>query len=86
MNKITERAVSSALLHWVDCARTFIRFSGSAWLCPLYIKLSQASREIRDGAGRPRIAKASHEQEGLGAAYDKRNWYRNYYEKPPVRS
>jgi|GEM_PF-4680502 hypothetical protein len=83
MGKITGRAASSAF-YWVDRTRTFIRFSGAAWLWPLYLKLSQASREIRDGAAHLRIAKASPEQEGLGAAYDKRNWYRNYYGKPPV--
>ena len=70
MRKIIGRATSSTLLYLRDCAGTFI--SSSARL--LYLKLSQANRL--------RVADASPEQEGLGAIYNKRQWYESYYEKP----
>lgn len=73
MLKIIGRETSWAWLYLSDCVGTFISFSGSARLCPLYLKLS---------ANRLRVADASPEQEGLGATYNKRQWYESYYEKP----
>lgn len=78
MRKIIGRATSWAFLHLRDCVGTFISFSGSARLCPLYLKLSQASHLL--------IADASPEQEGLGATYDQRKWYESYYGKPRRKS
>ena len=78
MRKIIGRATSRTFLYLRDCVGTFISFSGSARLCPLYLKLSQASHL--------RIADASPEQEGLGATYDKRKWNESYYGKPRSRN
>ena len=78
MRKIIRRATSWAFLYFRNHVRTFISFSGSARLCPLYLKLSQASHL--------RIADAYPEQEGLGATYDKRKWNESYYGKPRSRN
>ena len=78
MRKFTERATSWTFLYLRECVGTFISFSASARLCPLYLKLSQASHL--------RIADASPEQEGLGATYDKRKWNESYYGKPRSRN
>ena len=78
MRKIIGRATSWAFLYLSDCVGTFISFSGSARLCPLYLKLSQPSHL--------RVADASPELEGLGAIYDKRKWNESYYGKPRSRN
>ena len=74
MRKIIGCATSWTFLHLMECVRTFISFSGSTRLCPLYLKLSKATHVL--------IADASSEQEGLGATYDKRKWNESYYGKP----
>jgi len=80
VDKILGRAASGVLSYLSNYIGTFIRFSGSAWLCPLYLKLSKMSGELQDWRSQSRKTGAPIEQEGLGAVYDKRKWMENYYE------
>ncbi|SEK88439.1 hypothetical protein SAMN05216387_103291 [Nitrosovibrio tenuis] len=86
MRKIVGRATAGALSFLNDCIGTFISFSGSPRLCPLYLKLSKALAELQDWTSRSRKTSAPMEHEGLGVAYDKRKWMENYYGNRPIQS
>ncbi|MDN5752794.1 MAG: hypothetical protein L0H15_05865, partial [Nitrosospira sp.] len=81
-----ERALSGTLF----CAclthgSVFIRFIGSGRrskrLHPLYYKWFQASQVMREWGKGVLRRNVSCEDEGLGAAYDKRKWMEVYYGK-----
>jgi len=86
MRKRVERTTAGALSFLSDCIGTYISFSGSARLCPLYLKLSKALGELQDWSSRSRKTSALIEHEGLGVTYDKRKWMENYYGNRPPRS
>ncbi len=84
MRKIVGLAASLALSFFSRCIGTYISFSGSARLIPLYLKWCQASRKIQDWTSQSRIRTAPVEHEGLGGIYDKRKWMQSYYGNRPI--
>ncbi len=86
MREIVGRATSGALSFLSDRIGTFISFSGSARLCPLYLKLSQTLGKIQNWTSRSHTASVFVEHEGLGSTYDKRKWIKNYYGDRSIRS
>jgi hypothetical protein len=85
MRKIVGRATAGAFSFLNDCIGTFISFSGSARLCPLYLQLSKALGKLQDWTSRSRKTSAPIEHEGLGVTYDKRKWMKNYYGDRTIR-
>jgi hypothetical protein len=85
MHKILERTITGVLSSLRDWIGTFISFSGSARVSPLYLKLAKISVESQDWRNQSRKTRAPVEHEGLGAAYDKRKWVESYYGKRPLR-
>jgi hypothetical protein len=83
MQNILGHAISRVLSYLRDCVGTHITFSGSARLCPLYLKLSKMLRELQDWRSRSRKTSEA-EHEGLGAVYNKRKWMESYYGKHPL--
>jgi len=86
MRTLVGRATVGALSFLSDCIGTYISFSGSARLCPLYLKLSKALGELQDWTSRSGKTSAPIEHEGLGVTYDKRKWMENYYGSRPPQS
>ncbi len=83
MHKTIGRALSGTLFYLCH-GGVFIKLIGSERLRPLCYKLFQASLVVGGRSKGARRPNASSEDEGLGAAYDKRKWMEVYYGKSDV--
>ena len=85
MRKMIGRTLPGILLFLNNRGHALIRFIGSGRraerLRPLYFRLCMASQLLQKWEKDIRRHTASSENEGLGAAYDKREWVEAYYGK-----
>jgi hypothetical protein len=86
MRKMIGRTLSGIPLFLSNGGRALISLIGSGRLAeglrPLYFPLRMVLQLSRNRDKDIRRSTASSENEGLGAAYDKREWMEAYYGKP----